>query len=509
MGSTMTVHPDEIRKCAKQIGRLSATSTKLDELANSNEVPQLSWGALGNLVGLYQQYDETLQQLHDHFTKMGEGFGKLGNALGDTAESYHENERVAKDQFDQVMGKLMDAAKAPQPHGGGSASASGNGNGLAGSYKDQYGGENLGKAAEKAVPFGGPAYGTVKDAIKLGKDAKDGHGADVASDSAHLVADMGSYVASAGEVMGAAADPLNWLISKGLGFLLDVVSPLKQCVDLVTGDPDATGKAADGFRKIGEDTKQLAGTYDEHLHEGLRSWSGDAAQSAAKRLVDFHDGIEGTAGTAAHVASVLQASSMLMKVAEEVVKGILSDLVEWLIITWVAALAAAVPTAGGSTAAAGAATPAEAAAGTARGASEVNKVRRLIMKIMEFLKKIKSVLHNHAMKGMEKINNTGAGHKALQKFMGPDGKGGKYYKDVKEFGWKDAAKGKLGDKTKENLQKQVGDPRYEDDASKRVGAYGESVKTWTDRVAGGTKGIRDRLDGQSDDNDEIEDDLDV
>lgn len=479
----MAVHPDEIRACAKKIDQLTATSSQLNNAATANSVPQLSWGALGNLIGLYSNYDELLGQLHDHFTKMGAGFGKLGQALGDTADTYHGNEQVNSQKFNAVMNQMLSSAQAPKVRT--SAAASGGGTGLGSSYASQYGLDNVGKSAAKGVPMGSSVYSAVKDGIKLGNDMKSGDGADIASDSAVLVGDMASYVASGAEIASAVADPLNWLISKGLSFLLDVVSPLKQCVDLVTGDPDATSKAADGFKKIGEDTRQLAKTYDDHLRAGLQSWNGDAAESAAKRLSEFHDGIEGSASTAAHVASVLQASSMLMKVAEDVIKGILSDLVEWLVITWLSALALSVVTVGASDAAAAAATPAEAAIASARGASEVNKVRQLIMKIIAFLKKIKAVLDKSAIKAIDKINSTGPGGRAVEKFA-------------------NRAPEALGTKMRGAVQKAAGTPTRNPDPLERVGEYGDAAKTWADRGAGATKYISEKLDGNNDDNESID-----
>lgn len=384
------VHPGEIAQCARNVGALSGTSTKLNDAATTASVPAVSWGALGHLLGLYEQYDGLLGDLHGHFGKMTEGFGKIDAALTATAQTYADNEKATTDAFSKTLQTGLDNATAPPMVSGGNAT--GNLGALGKSYGEQFSGGNVGKQAAKSVPFGGSSYALMKDATKLGDSIKSGDGAAIAKDVVSVISDMNGFMQEGMKLAGAIADPLNFLISKGLGWLLDVVAPLKQAVDLVTGDPAATSKAAGAFNDIAKQTEELARTFDEQLKEGLQSWKSGAGDKAAEKLGGFHHGIESTAGTAGHIASLLQGSSMFMQVAEDIIKGILSDLIEWLVVTWIAAQLAAVPTLGASEAAAAAATPVEAGVSTAKAGNEVNKVRRVIQKIMDVLKKIRDVL---------------------------------------------------------------------------------------------------------------------
>ncbi|MET9634264.1 hypothetical protein ABZX92_43105 [Lentzea sp. NPDC006480] len=384
------VHPDELARCAKTVGALSGTSTKLNDTATSASVPAVSWGALGHLLGLYQQYDELLADLHGHFGKMTEGFGKIDSALSATAQTYAGHEQTTTDVFGKTLRSGLDSATAPPMISGGKAPS--NAGAVLGSYTDQYSGGNVGKQAAKSVPFGGSSYSLMKDSSKLADDLKKGDGEAIAKDVVSVVSDMNDFMQEGMKLAGAISDPLNFLISKGLGWLLDVVAPLKQAVDLVTGDPAATSKAAGTFNDIAKQTEDLARTFDEKLKEGLQSWKSEAGDKAAQKLGGFHHGIEGTAATAGHIASILQGSSMFMQVAEDIIKGILSDLIEWLVVTWIAAQLAAIPTCGASEAAAAAATPVEAGISTAKAGNEVNKVRSIIQKIMNVLKRIREVL---------------------------------------------------------------------------------------------------------------------
>ncbi|WP_052685320.1 hypothetical protein [Lentzea aerocolonigenes] len=384
------VHPAELAQCAKNVGALTASSTKLNDAATTASVPAISWGALGQLLGMYEQYDALLGDLHGHFGKMTEGFGKIDATLTATAQTYADNEKVTTDAFGKTLQTGLDNATAPPMVSGGKATS--DLGAVGSSYTGQYSGDNAGKSAAKLVPFGGSSYSLMKDSAKLGDDIKKGDGEAIAKDVVTVISDMNGFMQDGMKLAGAISDPLNWLISKGLGFLLDVVAPLKQAVDLVTGDPAATSKAAGTFNDIAKQTEELARTFDEKLKEGLQSWKSEAGDKAAQKLGGFHHGIEGTAATAGHIASLLQGSSMFMQVAEDIIKGILSDLIEWLVVTWIAAQLAAVPTCGASEAAAAAITPVEAGVSTAKATGEVNKVRSIIQKIMDVLRKIRDVI---------------------------------------------------------------------------------------------------------------------
>lgn len=488
----IAVHPGQIAECAHKIGVLTAQSSTLNNAATSASVPELSWGVLGHLTTLYFHYDSLLGELHSHFTAMSTGFNKISQALNDTAKSYHDGDRTSAEQFNKILGAGLDHAQAPSAVMTAAASAPSNLDALGSSYGSQWavdGGKgNLVSQTAKALPVVNSTYSLIKDGSQLGKDVHSGDAEAIGKDVVSLLGDMNSFVQDGLSLAGAVADPLNFLISKGLGWLLGVVAPLKQAVDLVTGDPDATSKAAGTFNDIAKQTEQLAKTYDEHLRSGLQSWNGHAADAAAVKLAGFHDGIEGTASTAGHVAAVLQGSSMLMKAAEDIIKGILSDLIEWLVVTWVAAQLAAVPTAGASEAAAAAATPVEAGISTAKAADKVNKVRQLLSRIMEVLRKVREVL------AKSKIGKT-----FVEKVADKQAKG-----DLAKTATEALAK-----KAKSNLQKAAGwEKSDKPDGSKYVDPV-KGVNKWADRLDGGYKTVTYDGHGNQQDDKTIDRELDI
>lgn len=186
---------------------------------------------------------------------------------------------------------------------------------------------------------------------------------------------------------------------------------------------------------------------------------------------------------------------------------------EWLIITWIAALAAAGPTFGGSTAAAGAGTAVNAAVNGARATKHVSKVRRiidmlkkLIDKIKDYLKRAKDVAKNPIKHAKEAAVRKAKSIKADVKDIADDVKdfkdnplktagerfqknlvndnlgtdtadairrGEKTAGDVIRDGWKDELKDTAQETAKEKLKEQVNpiaitEEEVRDEQSQRV-----------------------------------------
>jgi uncharacterized protein YukE len=267
-----------------------------------------------------------------------------------------------------------------------------------------------GETAIQTIPGLGSAYKPFKDGYTLVTDARSGHDIktlggdvkDVASDTQSLVS----------EAKGAIADPLGWLIQKGLGFLEDVVFPLKEMLELVTGDPEALNKSAEQFDAIAADLKKLADNVEQTATRGAQMWAGDAAPAAGQQIGETKRSIEETAEAAGHVATMLKVSSMLMQAAYDIINGIIADVIEQLVITWVAAQAAAPVTLGASEAAAAGASVAEVGLGVARATPKVAKVTEILQKITQFIEKVLRALKGSVGK---LLKETRAGGQFLQR----------------------------------------------------------------------------------------------
>jgi hypothetical protein len=208
-----------------------------------------------------------------------------------------------------------------------------------------------------------------------------------------LASDGATFVNSCMDTAsGIAGDPIGWLVGQGLNFLIAVVQPLQDVIHFVSGDGPALATAAGNFGNIGKGLQDYGKKFVTDATASLADWHGEAAEAAATKLARFSRGIDGIAGQAGDIAQLLQISSMVMQVVEDFVKALLTELVTWLIMIWLPALAAAVPTFGGSTAAAGAETGVMGAETGAKAAGQVGKLQRLLSKIQEFLAKLKTWL---------------------------------------------------------------------------------------------------------------------
>ncbi|GDY29358.1 WXG100 family type VII secretion target [Gandjariella thermophila] len=283
---------------------------------------------------------------------------------------------------------------------------------LADHYRGAVTGEKdafTGETAIQNIPGLGSAYQPFKDGYTLVKDVRSGEDTKaLAGDVKDVASDTWSLVS---EARGAIADPLGWLIQKGLGFLEDVVFPLKEMLELVTGDPEALEKSAEQFDAIAADLKKLAENVEQAATQGCQVWAGEAAPAAGQKIGETKRSIEETAQAAGHVATMLKVSSMLMQAAYDIINGIIADVIEQLVITWVAAQAAAPVTLGASEAAAAGASAAEVGIGVARATPKIAKVTEILQKITQFIQKVLRALKGSVGK---LLNETKVGGKFLQ-----------------------------------------------------------------------------------------------
>jgi hypothetical protein len=137
---------------------------------------------------------------------------------------------------------------------------------------------------------------------------------------------------------------------------------------------------------------------------------------------------------------MLQLNSMLMSFVEDLIKAILTEFVTWLIMLWVPALAAAVPTCGASLSAAAPVSEVKAAQTTAKTTQKVSKLRELLQKVLAWLKKLQQQFANTKLgKSLTKIAEENEGKDLLQKAVGDKGLLGKRWAKAFENPVLDAA----------------------------------------------------------------------
>ncbi|PRX43928.1 hypothetical protein B0I33_11394 [Prauserella shujinwangii] len=297
----------------------------------------------------------------------------------------------------------------------------------AGGVKIKVGEKDVGTKAQEAVPV----YGNFLKAFEAGGKLTDGA---TGSEVSGLMSEGSGFIMScAGTAMGIATDPIGWLVGQGLNFLISVVQPLEDAIHFVSGDGPALSQAAENFNAIGQGVTELRQKFDEELASTVKEWGGEASETAGTKLAEFAKGIDGVAGQAGELAQLLQMSSMVMTVIEDFIKALLTEFITWLIMIWIPALAAAVPTAGASTAAAGTATGVRAATTTSRVSQMIAKLRRVLDKIMDFLRGLRTRMGNLRTGFKQAMDNkrlqssladmelAGGSRSPMAKLMGGDG----------------------------------------------------------------------------------------
>ncbi|MEV6244226.1 hypothetical protein [Lentzea sp. NPDC051838] len=322
----------------------------------------------------------------------------------------------------------------------------------AGGVDIKVGEKTTGEKAVEAIPI----YGNfVKAKDAMGDAGQTGGASALSSEGSALI----SGLTEAGQ--GLAMDPLGWLVGQGLNFLISVVQPLEDAIHFVSGDGPALQQAGENFGAIAAGIAELRTTFEDDLGSTVQTWGGSASEAAGTKLGEFAHGIDGVAAQAGELAELLMMSSMIMQVIEDVIKAILTELITWLIMIWIPALAAAVPSCGASTAAAGAATGVRVATTAGRVSRIVAKLRQLLTKIMDFLRNLASKAKNLGTGFKKAMADKKAGvvdaDKRLNKIMDENGKWSREFLTASPKDKLNSSEGMVGQRVKQGFWRSMGD----------------------------------------------------
>ncbi|MGY0232514.1 hypothetical protein [Longispora urticae] len=188
-------------------------------------------------------------------------------------------------------------------------------------------------------------------------------------------------------VFEVAIDPLNALLSAGLGFLIDVVQPVEDLLGLVTGNAERMGTEIARWERVGKALVPLAAEVRASGNESLLGWQGKTGEEARQRLGAFADGMRAVATDIKLIEVCLLLAKAVMEIAQAFLIGLLATWVEWLIITWVMALATAPETAGASVNLAAVATEIEGTVVLSRGVVFLDRVVPVLNRLQRFFNK--------------------------------------------------------------------------------------------------------------------------
>jgi hypothetical protein len=349
--------PTRIHTAAEVLAALHGELATIRQEAAGADPGWETLGLLGELIS--PVYRGALEQMHHHLEVMDTAFGAHVTRLRTSAATYSAVEES----------HLQDLAKMTAALGGSSQS------GLSVSVG---GFQLLGFDPSSDIP----SVSTWVKSFTSMVEEQDGAATAFAIDSVLVAVDEFA------PVVALVADPFNFLITAGLGFLINLVKPLKDLLGLVTGNPDWIQQDIDRWNHVGDALAGLATAVSDAANQHLLGWQGAAAEAASDKLSHFVAGVTSTGDNAKNLAATLTVVQSLMTAAQQVIESLIATFLEWLFFTWSAALVAEVPTMGASTAAAAVASEAEAGVAVSRGVSIIDRVVILLEKLGAIVEKL-------------------------------------------------------------------------------------------------------------------------
>ncbi|GAA2128757.1 hypothetical protein [Glycomyces algeriensis] len=165
----------------------------------------------------------------------------------------------------------------------------------------------------------------------------------------NAAATVGADIASLGlEAFGAFKNPLGMLVNVGLDFVLNLFEPANKLLTWLSGDPDAMGDLQERWRQCKDALVVLREEVDTAWESALATSVSPTTDAAKDKVSGMAAAIAGVASAISQVESHIGMAQMLAKAIYELIKALLSALVEQCIIYGLIALASSWASAGGS-----------------------------------------------------------------------------------------------------------------------------------------------------------------
>lgn len=205
-------------------------------------------------------------------------------------------------------------------------------------------------------------------------------------------ADIASGYQNVRDTASTVLSPMSEAVNSGLDWLLTpIVWPLLQIFEQAVGDPDQLDHHASTWASTAASLKEMAAAQRDDLASLTSGWQGAAADAYTARINELITGLEQAADEMLRTGDSLGDSAMDLRNVEEMIKTIIRELVEWLVITWLAAQALAIVTAGASEAAAAAASAAETGIAVSRATRLLAQLHRALEAYKAFMEALKAL----------------------------------------------------------------------------------------------------------------------
>ncbi|MCA1655132.1 MAG: hypothetical protein LC635_01390 [Pseudonocardiaceae bacterium] len=207
-----------------------------------------------------------------------------------------------------------------------------------------------------------------------------------------------TFVAGVGLKRGVdhlLSHPMQGFWDNGLGFLVEwCMYPLRPLFEQVTGDPDQLRATGAGWEKMAGFVTSLADA-DATEQTGLgKYWQGPAATAQDRQNKEFQDGLRSLADCCRQLKKHLNQVAEFFEGLWNILVNIVRELVEGLIVTWLAALATSAISFGSSVAAAWSVTVARFSVTLSRILLQISKALKWLVKAAGWLKKLQTAIRD-------------------------------------------------------------------------------------------------------------------
>ena len=192
----------------------------------------------------------------------------------------------------------------------------------------------------------GGAIPGVKQVMNSGKMIYDAIESDEVT-SSNAAMTVGADIVSLGlEAYGAFTNPLGMLVNVGLDFVLNLFEPANKLITWLSGDPNQMSDLQERWRQFKDTLIALRDEVDTAWESALATSQSPTTDAAKDKVNGMAAAIAGVASEIAQIESHIGMAQMLSKAIFELVKALLSALVEQVIIYGLIALASAWVSAG-------------------------------------------------------------------------------------------------------------------------------------------------------------------
>jgi uncharacterized protein YukE len=368
MSGDFTVHPSALRQKAGYDEQRAEVIRGLKEQIAQARATEDCFGLIGMNAGFFTGYDDMVTNVQENVGSAADYLSNAGERLAASAEQYGVIEFGIVDGF----GKIEQAL----PKG------------------------NFGKVG--AFDAATPTVDAAASAQKLGDSVGDFQNAQ------SLPQVFVAGVSAKRDVDQLLQHPMQGLWDNGLGFLVEwCMYPLRPLFEQVTGDPDQMRATAAGWERMSGFVRSLADA-DAAEQESLATyWEGPAQAAHNKQKTEFQDGLRALADCCLQLKEHLNQVADFFEGLWDILVDIVRELVESLIITWLAALATSAISFGSSVAAAWSVTVARFSVTLSRILMQISKALQWLVRALQALKRIKTAIEQ-ALKTQSLLVRTGA-----------------------------------------------------------------------------------------------------